>query len=302
MPSQNGRLSSKFYCVTRGHIAGVFTDYAVVQQQLERFSGNSFQSVKGHISDAYAYMLKLGTVYWQDHTEQTVGNWDQPAQHAGYIAARDEFWEDPCYLSVAVDIENVCHGEEHRQREHRKRAGVKNAYDSTSHSGEGPWFMDALAFVQYKPDGEYANSKPALSYIIQRMQDIHLEIASREKVIGTPATDLIQQWAKEEARAIQDVYALMLDTPSPDQHADILRQYHLAALNRVYKLRQSDDLFKNIQSSEKACIYKWDRKESVSRNRLESLIGAEPKQGECKKNTRLHADKTSFTRRTSNFL
>ena len=105
MPSQNGRLSSKFYCVTRGHIAGVFTDYAVVQQQLERFSGNSFQSVKGHISDARAYMLKLGTACWQDHAEQTAGNWDQSAQHAGYIAARDEFWEDPHYHSVAVDVE-----------------------------------------------------------------------------------------------------------------------------------------------------------------------------------------------------
>jgi hypothetical protein len=27
---KTGRLSKKFYCVTRGHIAGIFTDYGIV--------------------------------------------------------------------------------------------------------------------------------------------------------------------------------------------------------------------------------------------------------------------------------
>jgi hypothetical protein len=94
---------------------------------------------------------------------------------------------------------------------------------ATPAKAHGSWFMDALAFVQHKPDGERAKSKPALSCITQRVQDLHLDIASREKLIGTPATDLIQQWAKEEASAMQGACMLVLDTPSPEQRGLLAR-------------------------------------------------------------------------------
>jgi hypothetical protein len=112
-------------------------------------------------------MLKLGTVYWRDYTEYTTARWNQESEHAEFVTSRDEFWEEPHYYNAAVDYDNICHTEERRQRENRKKNGIKNAYDSTAreHSGEDEWFMDELAFSPYKTGGRYAESKPALTYI-----------------------------------------------------------------------------------------------------------------------------------------
>jgi hypothetical protein len=90
--AQTGRLSKKFYCVTRGHITGIFTQYGLVELQTRQYSGCFHQSVKGHLSDAYAYMLKLGVVYWRDYTEYTTGSWNQETEHAEFVTARDDFW------------------------------------------------------------------------------------------------------------------------------------------------------------------------------------------------------------------
>ena len=110
-------------------------------------------------------MLKLGTVYWRDYAECTTDRWDQKSEHAKFITTRDEFWEDPHYYNAAVDYENTCHTEERRQRENRKKKGIKNAYDSTATgcSGEGEWFMDELDSPPYKSGGQHADSKPALN-------------------------------------------------------------------------------------------------------------------------------------------
>ena len=174
-----------------------------------------------------------------------------------------------------MDYDNICHTEERRQRENRKKNGIKNAYDSTAreHSGEGEWFMDELAFSPYKTGGRYAESKPALTYIIQRMQKLHLDIASRDKIIGSPATDLIQQWAKEEASEIQHVYISMLDDPSQDHHAHLLQAYNQDATVRVHKFRRTPALFEGIPLSEKTCVYEWDRTEEIERERVRTIIG-----------------------------
>jgi hypothetical protein len=68
---------------------------------------------------------KLGTVYWRDYTEYTADTWDQESERVEFIPTRDEFWEDPYYYSAAVDYDNTCHAEESRQRENRKKKGIK---------------------------------------------------------------------------------------------------------------------------------------------------------------------------------
>jgi hypothetical protein len=274
-PAQTGRLSKKFYCVTRGHITGIFTQYGLVELQIRQYSGCFHQSAKGHLSDAHAHALKLGVVYWRDYTEHATDRWNQETEHAEFVTARDDSWQDPCYYNAKVDDDNMCHTEERRQRENRKRKGVKNAYDSTTTecSGEGEWFMDELAFSAYKPGGQCAESKPALSYIIQRMQHLHLEIAARQKNSGSPAKDLMLQWAKEEASQTQHVCLSVLDDPCQTHHANVLQAYHQDASARAHNLRRTPFLFDGIALSEKTCVCEWDRTEEIERDIVRTIIG-----------------------------
>ena len=102
----------------------------------------------------------------------------------------------------------------------------------------------------------------------------HHTTHAEDKIHGSPATNLIQQRAKDEASEIQHVYLSMLDDPPQDHHAHILRTYNQQATERAHQLRRTPALFEGIPLSEKTCVYEWDRTEEIERERVSKITGA----------------------------